>query len=668
MKRKNLLFKSLLVAAGLFVGASAWADATVIFERGTTTTWSNADLTDWPCDYATPTINGGLNVASNNGGWACTKSISVTANSIVTLTATLHTGGASGRPGSYDYVQIGGVSARFNEQDKVASVDIDGTSTNLSLTYNRTSDYDIEITIDQATGAVSYTIGGKSGTSTSTTSITNVVFGHYKAGRENYGINPILKKISVSEVKQTVTTADYTVKFVNGSGTDVKESETRKGSVGASVLLSAADIADFKTYDVDNNVTGKYIYVSDNASSSSIASDGSTVVTVTFREAATYSYSVKTSLGETITAGSDFEGESISYYFPHYQLSGTDLYVKAKNSTNPWYGNTFTLTSNNQEETVTYTDANVANVVYLIEAEDLLTTTANVNANVHIRCSGGKGGYSSENVEATTLAPGKYKITGAVWGNGTETLKVVDANDNVYYSLDTNGNWTETTSDEFTLSASTTLYVVGGNSSKCLDYIYIQKTSGDVVEFTLGDDVSYKSYIPTKAVDFTTLEGVKAYVVTDYDDGMMTLTAVDAVPAGTPVLLKGTKGNSVEMVAATGTVAAPETNYLKATPSDGINMTDDDSNKYVLSFHNGDWSFCHFNGTLPAGKVYVELPVSAGARPANVGIRFAGEETTGIADVQRSAVAQTYYNLNGQQVAQPSKGLYIVNGKKVIKK
>ena len=67
---------------------------------------------------------------------------------------------------------------------------------------------------------------------------------------------------------------------------------------------------------------------------------------------------------------------------------------------------------------------------------------------------------------------------------------------------------------------------------------------------------------------------------------------------------------------------------------------------------------------VPAGKGY--LKVAAGA-PDFLG--FDGE-TTGIADVRGKMedVRGEYYNLAGQRVAQPTNGLYIVNGKKVILK
>ena len=44
-------------------------------------------------------------------------------------------------------------------------------------------------------------------------------------------------------------------------------------------------------------------------------------------------------------------------------------------------------------------------------------------------------------------------------------------------------------------------------------------------------------------------------------------------------------------------------------------------------------------------------------------------ETTGISDVNRETITNNrYFDLQGRSVAQPTKGLYIVNGKKVVVK
>ena len=68
--------------------------------------------------------------------------------------------------------------------------------------------------------------------------------------------------------------------------------------------------------------------------------------------------------------------------------------------------------------------------------------------------------------------------------------------------------------------------------------------------------------------------------------------------------------------------------------------------------------------TIPAGKAY--LTISAGARDF---IGFDDDDVTSIESVEQAAkVDNQYFNLAGQRVAQPTKGLYIVNGKKVILK
>ena len=91
----------------------------------------------------------------------------------------------------------------------------------------------------------------------------------------------------MTEEKQTVSTAGYTVKYVDNNNNEIKSSVAKIGVVGEPIVLSGSDTENF--FDV-NGI--KYIYVSDDASDKNITADGSTVVTVTFREAQTYNYTV----------------------------------------------------------------------------------------------------------------------------------------------------------------------------------------------------------------------------------------------------------------------------------------------------------------------------------------------------------------------------------------
>jgi hypothetical protein len=66
-------------------------------------------------------------------------------------------------------------------------------------------------------------------------------------------------------------------------------------------------------------------------------------------------------------------------------------------------------------------------------------------------------------------------------------------------------------------------------------------------------------------------------------------------------------------------------------------------------------------------RAYFQLKGEA-AQASSISLNLGDGETTGIDDVrsQMSDVRGEYYNMNGQRVNQPAKGVYVVNGKKVI--
>ena len=72
-------------------------------------------------------------------------------------------------------------------------------------------------------------------------------------------------------------------------------------------------------------------------------------------------------------------------------------------------------------------------------------------------------------------------------------------------------------------------------------------------------------------------------------------------------------------------------------------------------------------GTLAANKAYLKIPAGEGARALSI-VFDDEQETTAIESVVPKTVRtdNVYYNLRGQRVAQPTRGLYIVNGKKVV--
>lgn len=92
------------------------------------------------------------------------------------------------------------------------------------------------------------------------------------------------------------------------------------------------------------------------------------------------------------------------------------------------------------------------------------------------------------------------------------------------------------------------------------------------------------------------------------------------------------------------------------------------TNAYILS--GGLFYECS-GGKLAAGKAYLndEDGVWAAAAGAPSFSIIVDGETTGIENVKGEAITNSqYYTLDGRRVAAPTKGIYIVNGKKVVVK
>ena len=97
-----------------------------------------------------------------------------------------------------------------------------------------------------------------------------------------------------------------------------------------------------------------------------------------------------------------------------------------------------------------------------------------------------------------------------------------------------------------------------------------------------------------------------------------------------------------------------------------VGTTTNTSNKVMYKLNAAGNSFEKGTVTESPFRAYFE-GTSTAATATSLGISFGGN-TTGIAEIDtlRKVEDNKFYNLNGQRVSQPKKGLYIVNGKKVV--
>ena len=162
---------------------------------------------------------------------------------------------------------------------------------------------------------------------------------------------------------------------------------------------------------------------------------------------------------------------------------------------------------------------------------------------------------------------------------------------------------------------------------------------------------------------------VEVYAVTGIEGGWATMTAVEGVlPANTGVILKNAGTYTFKTAAATGSV---EGNLLRGSVED----TYVEGEAYVLANgtkgvglykaklnkdETGDEGNTHFLNN--ANKAYLPVAV-AGAR--FLGFDFGTE--TGIGEVETESENAVIFDLAGRRVQGAQKGIFIVNGKKVIK-
>lgn len=246
-------------------------------------------------------------------------------------------------------------------------------------------------------------------------------------------------------------------------------------------------------------------------------------------------------------------------------------------------------------------------------------------------------------------------------------------------TLDDNGKWSiviDATTGEATIKAMGTNthnlmgynYNNGNDMFSCYQVsnpqapVYLYEKNGETTptESRTLNEFGYATYCSQNALDFTDAEGVTAWAITDVNGENITFSQITGkVPAGTGMLLKGAANASVTMTSATGATAL-SSNLLIGTLAP---LTINANEYFGLS---GDTFVPVLAGTVPAGKAL--LPVSA-VDGTDSRLSFVFEDASGIATIENGMLTNDrYYNLSGQRVDSPKKGLYIVNGKKVVVK
>ena len=190
----------------------------------------------------------------------------------------------------------------------------------------------------------------------------------------------------------------------------------------------------------------------------------------------------------------------------------------------------------------------------------------------------------------------------------------------------------------------------------------ISLTPAALVTITAAEYATYCN--ATKALDFTGT-GITVYTATDNTTYVkLNEIASGQVPANTPVVLYKAGGGTVNVpvVASADVVGENDLNVV------GVGGLTGEDNIFVLAKKSDIVGFYLWDKTktLNEGKIY--LQGSATLARSFLGL---GDDTTGIKSMNNGQLTidnEAVYDLQGRKVAQPTKGLYIVNGRKVVLK
>lgn len=684
MKKKLLNSMRVLLVAALLGGASsAWAgETTTLLEYGTASVaWTAEGLATWTSGVTATLATDNSYVqytGSNNGDFSTSKTISPTDGTIINVEAVWRARSNTGRYWSNScgiYFRFGNIVVAQNDQDKSHGYVFTGLSTMSSVTRFTAGSYRADIAslpwlkismeINTATNTLtSFYVTSEDGATTyasasnvalTSADYTTVAFGFQRGSSHATEKQEQLKSIKITQTTQDVSYADYTVHFVDGDGAKVKEDVVRNGEVGTTVRANSDDKTTFFANDC------KYVYKTD-GDGVEVVAGGTAELTITYDK-----YGKYTATASAVSGGSTLAADiaSVTTYVGESAYIQLNKYINVGGT---WYStaNTYVDVTEADNNEVTYT---AADIDYFYEFESLTGSRTDETSKTYsggIRTRVGKGG----SLTTPAISGGMYNLTVPYTNSNSSAGKLY-----LYTVLEDVETDTELTIDcpQGSGTLTKTITIPDGaalrfknsssdyNDNGRIDYITLKKLPTSI-EVNMSDAGWATLYTPY-ALDFTTQPGITAYTAA-VADGKVTLTKVDNVPANTGVVLKGDGPSYYQINVAASSETAKGDLLGSATDATAYNAIDGYT-LYMLKKVGEKAQFVPVTaGSIAAGKAYLKI---AAATARNLDVTFA-DEATGIsaALMNKETMNNEVYNLKGQRVAAPMKGLYIVNGKKMV--
>ena len=305
-------------------------------------------------------------------------------------------------------------------------------------------------------------------------------------------------------------------------------------------------------------------------------------------------------------------------------------------------------------------------------------------------CSGGAFNNTNLGTITSLTLGGQSQVCtdNSNWGGGTMIMgyRIDSGSDQTatltWYKYESNNNFLQSGGNNFT---SETIDLTGLSAGSHDIYVWFvsegeydsNSSANYKATFTVPGPQSvevtsagYATYVGSYPLDFTDT-GIKAYTAkVNTENGKVVLKQINKVPASTPVVLYKDGGSTKNIPICFSATDTPAESDLVAGNGGTVAYAPGDGKyNYILNNVSGIGFYKAAGMTVATGRAYLQTTYDVTTSDARMVMVFA-DEATGIDATQMNSEekAASTYDLQGRRVAQPVKGLYIVNGKKVIVK
>ena len=430
-------------------------------------------------------------------------------------------------------------------------------------------------------------------------------------------------------------------------------SATTNVAINTSVVLTA----DETITAVGSSIAGTIKAGDAEANDITFTLSGGTTLTYTPASALAYSTTyVVTLSAEQVQNGSSEKNAAKSFTFTTMAAPSTTTTVTTASTGNTLYlynDNVTSALSGTASTLVTFKDAENNEICTMTGSMKNGSSNFTFNEKNYKVIKAGKGTYTITPKAGVTINSAKVYFTS---NDGTKTVQLTSGST----TIESNGNAGEV--KELTISGNE--FTIDQASSNSEGRIIVE-INYDVAE-NVNVTVSAAGYATLYYGENLTIPaGVTAYWAKKKDatTTTVTLTSIDGViPANTGVILEAAAG-TYNFAATTAEAKTIIGNILTGTTTGKTVAADE---VYTLGQDsNGVIGLRLYSGTsIRAYSAYMNA--SSDARFLT--FDFEDSEATGISGIETTSNVKNeiFYDLSGRRIAQPAKGLYIVNGKKVI--